>query len=77
MPIYEYMCFDCGKRFEAIRAMKEADAPIECAKCASEHTGRQIAVFYAHGGGGKVLAGGGGGGCAGCGGGSCASCGSH
>jgi putative FmdB family regulatory protein len=73
MPIYEYICFDCGKKFEAIRPIKDADKTIECVKCQSEHTGRQLAVFFASSGG-KVLAGGGGG-CGSCGGGSCASCG--
>lgn len=74
MPIYEYVCLDCGKRFEVLRAMKDADAPLNCEKCASEHTSRQLAVFYARSGG-RVVAGGNGGGCAGCSGGACASCG--
>lgn len=27
MPIYEYTCQDCGKHFETLRSMKDADAP--------------------------------------------------
>ena len=27
MAIYEYRCEDCGMKFEARRAMKDADAP--------------------------------------------------
>jgi putative FmdB family regulatory protein len=73
MPIYEYVCLDCGKRFEVLRAMKDADNPVDCENCESEHTSRCLTVFYAQSGG-RVLAGNGGS-CAGCGGGSCASCG--
>jgi len=72
MPIYEYICRDCQNRFEIIRPMKDADAPIACAECESENVSRCITVFFAQSGG-KVVAGTGGG-CAGCAGGSCASC---
>ncbi len=73
MPIYEYMCLDCGQHFEVIRPMKDADAPISCKECESQHTSRQLSVFYAQSGG-RVVAGGNTG-CAGCAGGTCASCG--
>ncbi|RPI33338.1 MAG: zinc ribbon domain-containing protein [Chloroflexota bacterium] len=73
MPIYEYMCKDCGAHFDALRSMKDADAPIACKECESRHTSRQISVFYAQSGG-RVVAGGNGGGCTGCAGGSCSSC---
>ncbi len=73
MPIYEYVCLDCGERFEELRLMRDADAPILCVTCESDHTSRQLAVFFAQSGG-KVVAGGSCG-CAGCSGGSCASCG--
>ena len=72
MPIYEYICEDCGKQFELVRAIKDADTPIPCKKCESMHTSRKISVFFAQSGG-KVVAGGSTG-CAGCAGGSCASC---
>lgn len=72
MPIYEYVCLDCRERFEVLRPMKDADEPIHCQECESEHTSRCLTVFYARSGG-KVVAGGGGG-CAGCAGGSCSSC---
>lgn len=77
MPIYEYVCQDCGTRFESLRLMRDADAPIACKQCASQHTLRQVTTCYAQSGG-RVLAGSGGsssGGCAGCSGGSCSSCG--
>jgi putative FmdB family regulatory protein len=74
MPIYEYICLDCKNRFDAIRSMKDADSPIRCDQCESDHTSRMISVFYAQSAG-KVVAGGNAGGCAGCSGGTCSTCG--
>jgi len=73
MPIYEYQCLDCGKKFDALRAMSQADAPIACEKCESMNTARKISAAYAHSGG-RVVAGGGGSSCGGCSGGSCSTC---
>ena len=73
MPIYEYTCLDCNARFDALRAIKDADSPIACKKCESKHTKRALSVFYAQSGSRTVA--GTGGGCAGCAGGSCSSCG--
>ncbi len=72
MPIYEYICTDCGTKFEVVRLIKDADMPITCKQCQSDHTTRKISVFFAQSGG-KVVAGNSSG-CAGCAGGSCASC---
>jgi putative FmdB family regulatory protein len=72
MPIYEYVCKDCGYQFEKIRSMKDADQPIHCKNCLGEHTHRAISVFYAKSDGGSITSGGG---CGSCGGGSCGSCG--
>lgn len=74
MPIYEYICQDCGKQFEMIRKMKEADSPIDCNKCYSQHVSRMISVFVSKSGENALASTGGGGGCGGCSGGSCASC---
>jgi putative FmdB family regulatory protein len=80
MPIYEYVCLDCGERFEKLRLMREADMPIACSSCDSEHTTRKVSVVFAHSGG-KMGAESSrstinsGGGCAGCSGGSCSTCG--
>lgn len=73
MPLYEYQCKECGYRFDALRPIKDADQPIVCNHCESNHTERQISVFFAQSGG-RVVAGSNGG-CAGCAGGSCSSCG--
>lgn len=72
MPIYEYVCLNCGEKFEAMRLMKDADAPIPCRHCESEHITRKLSVFFASRGGRTVA--GTASGCAGCSGGSCATC---
>ncbi len=74
MPLYEYVCLDCGLRFDALRSIREADDPIPCKSCESDHTSRCLSLFFANSGG-KAIAGASGGGCAGCAGGTCASCG--
>jgi putative FmdB family regulatory protein len=74
MPIYEYICQECGVKFDVLRTIKDADAPISCQKCASLSTKRAISVFSAHSGG-KIIAGNSNDGCAGCSSGSCATCG--
>jgi putative FmdB family regulatory protein len=73
MPIYEYICLDCGERFETIRLMKEADAPISCRQCESPRTSRMLSLFNAASGG-RVVAGGSNASCAGCSSSSCAAC---
>ena len=72
MPLYEYACQDCSTKFEALRPMSQADAPIACKSCESMHTTRALSMFAAHvknGGTTTSVAGGG------CGGGSCGGCG--
>ena len=80
MPIYEYVCLDCGERFETLRMMRDADMPIACSSCESEHTTRKVSVVFARSGGRMVAeaprsTSSSGGGCAGCSGGSCSTCG--
>ncbi len=73
MPIYEYICKDCGVQFEVLRSIKDADTPILCKTCQSERTQRMLSVFYAQSGS-QIIAGGNNGGCVGCAGGSCSTC---
>ena len=35
MPLYEYLCRSCGKGFEMLRRMKDADTALECPNCHS------------------------------------------
>ena len=73
MPIYEYKCLDCGNKFDAIRLMKDADAPIDCQVCKSINTSRSISLFFAQSGG-RIIASEVNRGCSSCSGGSCSSC---
>ena len=72
MPVYEYVCLDCRERFDALRPMSQADTPIACRICGSEHSSRTLSVFYAQSGGRAVA--GSSGGCTSCSGGHCSSC---
>jgi len=54
MPLYEYCCSECSVRFDALRAMSDADAPIACPRCGSEKTGRAISLFSAIGSEGVI-----------------------
>lgn len=74
MPIYEYVCLDCGDQFDVLRSMSMADEPINCHMCNSDHTSRMLSVFYAQSGG-KVVAGGNNQGCAACSSKACSTCG--
>lgn len=73
MPIYEYICNECGERFEILRSIREADSPVSCKRCDSIKTARAVSVFYAQSGS-RIIAGGKYGGCAGCSSGVCSSC---
>jgi putative FmdB family regulatory protein len=48
MPIYEYVCDDCGKHYEQI--VLSPSQEIACPSCASHRHALQLSVFNAHGG---------------------------
>ena len=76
MPLYEYYCSKCSTKFDALRPINQADAPIKCEHCDSQRTARVLSVFFAVGGGSSAsqspaeMRSDGGGGC--CSGGHCA-----
>jgi putative FmdB family regulatory protein len=72
MPVYEYVCLDCKTRFDALRPMAQADAPIACEACGGDHSARTLSVFFASSDGRTVA--GASSGCGHCAGGHCASC---
>jgi putative FmdB family regulatory protein len=73
MPVYEYVCQECGNKFDALRTMQEADAPIPCDSCQSEQTHRALSVCFCQGSSeGEAVSGSCG--CGGCSGGNCGSC---
>ncbi len=74
MPLYEYVCKDCGFVFDAFRSFADANAPQACKKCQSKNTQRKLGTFYASSEGHAITGAGGGSDCGGCSGGSCGSC---
>lgn len=75
MPLYEYICQQCQRRFDALRPMSSADAPIACPHCGSQETWRAISLFSAISSTGVIA--GGGSSCTSCSATSCATCGSR
>jgi putative FmdB family regulatory protein len=54
MPIYEYVCDDCGERYE--RIVMSPKQAITCPKCDSKKKTIQLSVFAAPANGGKSSA---------------------
>ena len=52
MPIYEYVCDDCGAQYE--RLVMKQNTAITCPKCESAKQTVQLSVFAAHGNGSKA-----------------------
>jgi putative FmdB family regulatory protein len=44
MPIYEYLCESCERRFTAMRSMSERTAPLRCEGCGSDRTVLALSV---------------------------------
>jgi putative FmdB family regulatory protein len=49
MPLYEYRCLTCGKGFEMLRRMKDADEALECPNCQSAEVERLLSTFATSG----------------------------
>ncbi len=52
MPLYEYRCSGCGKVFEQLRRMQDADQGVICPACESELVERLLSTFSSRMGGG-------------------------
>jgi putative FmdB family regulatory protein len=46
MPIFEYLCEDCGTRFEKL-VRRDSDEVL-CPGCDSRHLNQQLSTFAAH-----------------------------
>ncbi len=44
MPIYEYVCSDCGLKFELLRRLSQSDDDASCPTC-HKHAGRVLSTF--------------------------------
>jgi len=47
MPLYEYQCKKCDKKFETLASFRELDAPMKCPHCGSEDTDKLLSTFSA------------------------------
>jgi len=47
MPIYEYRCQACERRFELLRGFGQKDAEAACPGCGSVQTRRELSVIAA------------------------------
>jgi putative FmdB family regulatory protein len=45
VPIYEYECLKCRKRFELRRRIADSDDNIRCPRCGAENPQRVISAF--------------------------------
>jgi putative FmdB family regulatory protein len=45
MPVYEYRCEECGRTYEQIRRMSDADKDLACPSCASPKIERLFSAF--------------------------------
>lgn len=62
MPLFEYQCADCGKKFEEL--VLNSSQAVACPECNSENVSKQMSTFAASGGSsGSMLPSSSGGGC--------------
>jgi len=45
MPLYEYVCADCCKSFEALQRMGEGSTDVACPHCRGSQVERQLSTF--------------------------------
>lgn len=52
MPLFEYICRECGERFEKIIPCTKRD-DVECPHCGTERAERQLSTFATNTSGGN------------------------
>jgi putative FmdB family regulatory protein len=50
MPIFEYLCEDCGAKFEKL-VRRPASDEVLCPSCGQNHLAQQLSIFAAPGNG--------------------------
>lgn len=45
MPLYEYVCYQCGNSFELLRRIADDDKGVRCPSCASDKIERVLSSF--------------------------------
>jgi putative FmdB family regulatory protein len=54
MPLYEYTCRSCGKRFEVLQRMGAGSDGVVCPACGSSEVGKQFSTFASASAGGPM-----------------------
>ncbi|NTW43136.1 MAG: zinc ribbon domain-containing protein [Anaerolineaceae bacterium] len=49
MPVYEYICVDCGQSFEKMLRFSESNQTPSCPTCAGSKTKKKISLFASSG----------------------------
>jgi len=49
MPVYEYQCSECGKKFEIRQSMGEDGSKLSCPNCSSSNLRRILSSFFSQG----------------------------
>ncbi|MFZ5631572.1 MAG: FmdB family zinc ribbon protein [Bacillota bacterium] len=75
MPIYEFKCQSCGRRFEKLCSLGETGENFSCPQCGTTGPRRVMSGFAAKSSGKDDFSGSGSSGCGGCTSTSCGSCG--
>ena len=55
MPIFEYVCSECGHRFEKLVLSASRAKNIQCPQCSSKSVNKALSTFGVGGGGGAAL----------------------
>jgi putative FmdB family regulatory protein len=50
MPIYEYVCEDCGTKFEKLVLRASGQGELACPSCGKSRLAQQLSTFSAHAG---------------------------
>lgn len=45
MPLYEYTCRDCGRRFEVLQRVGADGSGVACPGCGGSHVVKQFSTF--------------------------------
>jgi len=53
MPLYSYVCNDCGESFDLLIGVTAQKAEIKCSKCGSENIDKTFGSFNMSGSGSK------------------------
>ena len=56
MPIYEYVCRDCGQRFEKFFRSMRGSAELVCPHCGSSRAQKALSLFGSRSSGGRPAA---------------------